>query len=179
MADAVRGCTAARALEPAGQMPMKRRIYTDTSAIGGCLDEEFRTPSLKLFERFRDGADTLVLSALTLAELENAPQGVLEVVQAVPRGSLEEVDFSSEAADLAREYISAGVIGAAHLEDAQHIALATVTRVDALVSWNFKHIVNLDRVRGYNAVNFRHGYILLEIRTPQEVLPYGREEEGI
>lgn len=158
---------------------MKRRIYTDTSAIGGCLDEEFRSPSLKLFERFRDGLDTLVLSALTLAELESAPPGVLAMVREVPRGSLEEVEFSSEAAELAREYISAGVIGAAHLADAQHIALATVTRVDALVSWNFKHIVNLDRVRGYNAVNFRHGYILLEIRTPQEVLRYGKEEEDI
>lgn len=120
-----------------------------------------------------------MLSALTLAELEGAPPRVLEIVQGVPRGGLEEVEFSSEAADLAKEYISAGVIGAAHLEDAQHIALATVSRVDALVSWNFKHIVNLDRVRGYNAVNFRHGYILLEIRTPQEVLRYGREEEGI
>ncbi len=156
---------------------MKRRIYTDTSAIGGCLDEEFRAPSLKLFERFHEGLDTLVLSALTLAELEGAPTRVLEVVQAIPRGSVEEVDFSSEAAELAKEYILAGVIGTAHIEDAQHIALATVSRVDALVSWNFKHIVNLDRVRGYNTVNFRHGYILLEIRTPQEVLRYGREEE--
>jgi hypothetical protein len=68
---------------------------------------------------------------------------------------------------------------AAHLEDARHIALATVSRVDALVSWNFKHIVNLDRVRGYNAVNFRFGYVLLEIRTTQEVLRYGQEEEGL
>lgn len=59
---------------------MKRRIYTDTSAIGGCLDEEFRTPSVRLFERFRDGLDTLVLSALTLTELENAPAAVLDVV---------------------------------------------------------------------------------------------------
>ncbi len=158
---------------------MKRRIYTDTSVIGGCLDEEFRGPSVRLFERFRDGLDTLVLSALTLAELEHAPPGVLEVLQEVPRASLDEVEFSSEAADLAQGYISAGVIGAAHLEDAQHIAIATVCRVDALVSWNFRHIVNLDRVRGYNAVNFRHGYILLEIRTPQEVLRYGREEEGV
>lgn len=47
------------------------------------------------------------------------------------------------------------------------------------MSWNFKHIVNLDRVRGYNAVNFRFGHILLEIRTPQEVLRYGRDQEGI
>ena len=54
--------------------------------------------------------------------------------------------------------------------DAQHIAIATISRVEVLVSWNFRHIVNLQRIRGYNAVNLRDGYPLLEIRTPQEVI---------
>lgn len=79
----------------------------------------------------------------------------------------------NEASALAEEYLTAGVIGSAHLEDARHIATATVQRVDVLVSWNFKHIVNLDRIRGYNSVNLRLGYALLEIRSPQEVLRYG------
>ena len=55
------------------------------------------------------------------------------------------------------------------LADAQHIAVATVARVDVLVSWNFRHIVNVDRIRGFNAVNLRVGYPLLEIRSPLEV----------
>jgi hypothetical protein len=55
--------------------------------------------------------------------------------------------------------------------DAEHIAVATVARVDVLVSWNFKHVVNLSRIQGYNSVNLRLGYPLLEIRTPLEVLP--------
>jgi hypothetical protein len=54
--------------------------------------------------------------------------------------------------------------------DALHIALATVARVDVLVSWNFKHIVNLTRIHAYNAVNLKRGYPLLEIRTPQEIV---------
>jgi hypothetical protein len=54
--------------------------------------------------------------------------------------------------------------------DAQHIAIATVARVDVLVSWNFRHIVNLQRIRGYNSVNLRMGYPMIEIRTPREVL---------
>lgn len=54
--------------------------------------------------------------------------------------------------------------------DAQHIAIATVGRVDVLVSWNFKHIVNLGRILGYNSVNLREGYPTIEIRTPREVL---------
>ena len=85
---------------------------------------------------------------------------------------LEEVTFNAEAAELAQEYLAAGVIGATYLEDAWHIATATVQHVDVLVSWNFKHIVNLDRIRGYNSVNLRLGYTFLEISSPQEVLRY-------
>jgi len=151
---------------------MRRRIYTDTSVVGGCLDEEFSLHSVQLFDRFRRGSDTLVVSDLTLAELEGAPSQVREVLQSVPDDMLEEVTFDAEASELAQEYLAAGVIGAAHLEDARHIATATVQHVDVLVSWNFKHIVNLDRIRGYNSVNLRLGYALLEIRSPQEVLRY-------
>ena len=88
---------------------------------------------------------------------------------------MEEVEFTEGARELAEQYITAGVIGAAKRVDAQHIATATVHRVDVLVSWNFKHIVNLERIRGYNSVNLRNGYPLLEIRTPQEVLSYGED----
>lgn len=151
---------------------MRRRIYTDTSVIGGCLDEEFNVYSIQLFDRFRAQLDILVLSDLTLAELQEAPPEVREILQRVPEEAREEVKSDARASELAREYLAAGVIGAAHLEDARHIATATIQRVDVLVSWNFKHIVNLDRIRGYNSVNLRLGYALLEIRSPQEVLRY-------
>jgi predicted nucleic acid-binding protein len=151
---------------------MKRRIYTDTSVVGGCLDEEFEAYSTQLFNRFRAGLDTLVLSDLTLAELAGAPSKVREVLQTVPEDLIEEVTFDAKASELAQQYLAAGVIGPPHLEDARHIATATVQRVDVLVSWNFKHIVNLDRIHGYNSVNLRLGYALLEIRSPMEVLRY-------
>lgn len=154
---------------------MKRRIYTDTSVIGGCLDEEFQQPSLELFSRFGSGEDILVLSELTLKELQRAPAEVNAVLSKVAQQYIENVDFISEARELAEQYIKARVIGAAKRVDAQHIATATVHRVDVLVSWNFKHIVNLDRIQGYNSVNLRNGYPLLEIRTPQEVLSYGED----
>ena len=54
--------------------------------------------------------------------------------------------------------------------DARHIALATVSHVNVLVSWNFRHIVNLWRIQAYNSVNLREGYSMLEIRTPREVV---------
>lgn len=151
---------------------MRRRIYTDTSVIGGCCDEEFREHSVRLFDRFRAGGDILVISDLTLAEIEPAPQDVRAVLATVPAEMMEEIRFTGEAADLAAMYLAANVIGAAHLEDARHIATATIHRVTVLVSWNFKHIVNLERIQGYNSVNLRLGYSLLEIRSPQEVLRY-------
>lgn len=150
------------------------RIYTDTSVIGGCLDEKFREPSLRLFDTFRTGGAVLVLSDLTLLELERAPEAVRAVLDRVPEASVEHIEFTEEAADLAERYIAERVVGAAMRLDAQHIATATVYRVDVLVSWNFKHIVNLPRIHGYNSVNLRLGYPLLEIRTPREVISYER-----
>lgn len=153
---------------------MRRRIYTDTSVIGGCLDEEFEEPSQQLFDRFRSGQDIVVISELTLLELEGAPNGVREVLERVPASYREDVEFTEAAADLAERYLQAEVVGRASRLDAQHIATATVHRADVLVSWNFKHVVNLNRIQGYNSVNLRQGYPLLEIRSPREVLSYDR-----
>jgi predicted nucleic acid-binding protein len=153
---------------------MRRRIYTDTSVIGGCLDEEFEEPSQQLFDRFRSGQDIVVISELTLLELEGAPNEVREVLERVPSSYREDVEFTEAAADLAERYLQAEVVGRASRLDAQHIATATVHRADVQVSWNFKHVVNLNRIQGYNSVNLRQGYPLLEIRSPREVLSYDR-----
>ena len=148
---------------------MKPRIYTDTSVLGGCEDEEFREPSRRLLEAFQRGELTLVLSELTIRELETAPEGVRMVLGRVPAQHTETLALSREAEEVAAAYIADGAIGARMRADALHIALATVARVDVLVSWNFKHIVNLKRIHAYNAVNLKRGYPLLEIRTPREV----------
>ncbi len=153
---------------------MKRRIYTDTSVIGGCLDAEFEEASKRLLNMFRRGELTMVVSTLTLAELQLAPTAVHEVFEDVPKAHTERLEMTAEAAALAQDYIDAGVIGPANIADAQHIAVATVNRVSLLVSWNFKHIVNLQRIQAYNSVNLRQGYPLLEIRTPMEVIDYGQ-----
>ncbi len=149
---------------------MKLRIYTDTSVLGGCEDDEFREPSRRLLEAFQRGKLTLVLSELTLRELETAPEGVRTVLVAVPSGHVETLVLSREAKELADAYIAEGAIGSRMRADALHIAMASVARVDVLVSWNFKHIVNLKRIHAYNAVNLKEGYPLLEIRTPREIL---------
>jgi hypothetical protein len=154
---------------------MKKRIYTDTSVIGGCFDEEFADASEQLLNTFKTGGAIIVVSDLTLVELQDAPARVRAMLEEIPLAYREDVELTEEAAILAERYITAGVVVASKRVDAQHIALATTCRVDVLVSWNFKHIVNLERIQGYNSVNLRLGYPLLEIRTPQEVLSYEEE----
>ena len=75
---------------------------------------------------------------------------------------------------MARNYISEGVVTEKHMADAQHIAIASVERVDVLVSWNFRQIVNLDRIHAFNSVNMKQGYPILEIRSPRDIV---HEEE--
>ena len=149
---------------------MKPRVYTDTSVLGGCEDEEFAEHSVRLMQDFVWGRRVLVLSSLTLQELVAAPAEVRRRLVAVPEEHIETLQLDAEAKDLAESYIAAGVLTDKMRADAQHIAIATVGRVDVLVSWNFKHIVNLHRIQGYNSVNLRMGYPMIEIRTPREVL---------
>lgn len=83
------------------------------------------------------------------------------------------MELSIEEKILAKAYLTEGITSEKNLADAQHIAIATVCRANVLVSWNFKHIVNLDKIHGYNSVNLKFGYPMIEIRTPIEVLEYG------
>jgi predicted nucleic acid-binding protein len=147
-------------------------VYVDASVVGGCEDQEFATDSLALWRRFVDGRYTLVLSAHTLRELEGAPEKVSAHLDEVPEFHQTLLPDSAEATDLAAAYIQHGILGPGSRADALHIALATTGRVDVLVSWNFRHIVNLGRIRLFNAVNLEQGYGVLEIRTPKEVLEY-------
>ena len=149
---------------------MRARIYVDASVIGGCEDEEFAEYSVRLMQCFARGDFVLVVSDLTVQELADAPHEVRKRLASVPEGQIETLQLDSEARELAEAYITAGVLTSKMGADAQHIAIATAARVDVLVSWNFKHIVNLQRIHGFNSVNLRSGYPILEIRTPREVL---------
>jgi hypothetical protein len=149
---------------------MKSRIYADTSVIGGYIDEEFQEVTKQLFEEFKLGSKILVLSDLTLKELELAPKPVRGIVNLVPEANKEYIFFNEEAEFLSLKYIEEKAVSEKYLLDAQHIALATINHLDVLVSWNFKHIVNLRRIQMYNSINLKYGYSLLEIRSPRELI---------
>ncbi len=151
---------------------MKQKIYIDTSVFGGYFDEEFSNQTIPLFERIKNEEFILLYSSITQGELENAPNYVKELVKSLKVDFTEYIDVSDEAIDLADEYISEKVVGLTSYADCLHIALATINRADYLVSWNFKHIVNIQRIIGYNAINIKNGYKQLEIRSPREFQKY-------
>ena len=155
---------------------MKQRVYIDTSVIGGCFDLEFKEWSNRLFDDFRAGKKIAVISDVTLDELSDAPQQVQDNFTTIPDDSLEILVANPESRELAEKYITEKAVSSKFYEDALHIAIATTNQVNVLASWNFKHIVNLDRIRMYNSVNLKNGFSILEIRTPREILKFNDDE---
>ncbi len=151
---------------------MKPRLYFDTSVFGGVYDEEFEKETKQLFEMVKQGEIVCVYSDLTVTELENAPKQVKDHFENVLNTNAEKVELTVDSKDLAAMYISERVVGATSLDDCLHIAMATMNRVDILVSWNFKHIVNVFRIRGYNSINIREGHRQLDIRSPKEIVSH-------
>ena len=149
---------------------MKPRLYFDTSVFGGIYDEEFEEISLLLFEKVKLGQIICVYSDLSVTELKNAPEKVRNYFLALPNEYTESVEVTEEAYILADKYLAEKVVGQTSVDDCRHIATATINKVDYLVSWNFKHIVNVFRIRGYNSVNLRSGYMQLDIRSPKEIV---------
>ena len=151
---------------------MKQKFYFDTSVFGGIYDKEFEEETLQLFERVKLGKIECMYSDLTETELLNAPENVRTYFKNLPRENTERVIVNAEIIELATKYIEEKVVGKTSFDDCLHIATATIYKADILVSWNFKHIVNVYRIRGYNSINLRMNYIPLEIRSPKEIIEY-------
>ncbi|MDE0104663.1 MAG: N-6 DNA methylase [Bryobacterales bacterium] len=165
-ADGLLGGLLARQMAPTHR---KLRVYADTSVISGCEDDGFREASRRLIDRCSRGELTLVVSGITTEELARAPQAVRDVLSLLNAEELEWIESTDDAESLAQRYIEDGVLTETSRADALHIAMATVAGVDVLVSWNFRHMVNLRRILAFNAVNRAMGHPSLEIRTPKEL----------
>jgi hypothetical protein len=148
----------------------KPRLYIDTSVFGGVFDIEFQRETELLFEMVKNGEIICVYSDLCELELENAPLTVKEHFLNIEKSTTEFVEITEEINHLAEQYVAEKVVGETSIDDCRHIACATINKVDFLVSWNFKHIVNVFRIRGYNSVNLKNGHIQLDIRSPKEII---------
>jgi len=151
---------------------MIKRIYIDTSVFGGYFDIEFSHDTIPFFEELVLKRIEIIVSETLELEIYRAPSFIIDFYESLD--NLKKVELTKEVEELAMKYIEEKVVGKTSLADCQHIALATINNVDVLASWNFKHIVNLERIRGYNSINIREGYKMIEIRTPKEIFYYGK-----
>lgn len=146
------------------------RLYLDTSVIGGYYDAEFSEWTKPLIEDILNGEHIAIISDITIMEIRDAPRSVNQLLEKLINSSSELVTSNEQTDKLASYYLKEGALTRKSIEDAQHIALATYNNVSAVVSWNFKHIVNMDRIRLFNSVNLKYGYGLIDIRSPREVI---------
>jgi predicted nucleic acid-binding protein len=146
------------------------RLYLDTSVFGGCFDDEFRDMTLPLFDEIEKGLHKIIISNITLEELYTAPQEVKTFIEEISDAYKEFAEIDDEVKNLANLYIAEGVVTEKYYYDSLHVAIATLNNVDLIISWNFKHMVNINRIRKYNAVNLKYNYRIIDIRTPKEVV---------
>jgi predicted nucleic acid-binding protein len=111
----------------------------------------------------------LLMSDIIVSELINAPQSVKDILLSIPQRVIEVVKITAEVLQLRNAYINEGVVTSKSINDATHVAAATIARAAAIISWNFKHIVRLDKMKGYNQINLLNGYGILTIISPLEV----------
>jgi predicted nucleic acid-binding protein len=149
---------------------MKDALYLDTSVIGGYFDAEWLADTRELFSQARVGKWRLMTSIVAERELEEAPENVRQLFSDTFRSAGELLMATEEAEDLAEEYLRAGVVSQKYADDALHVAICTTHSIPYLVSWNFRHLVNVRREAGFNAVNLLQGYLSLRIVNPTQLI---------
>ena len=145
------------------------KVYADTSVFGGVFDPEFSEPSKKFFNEVDAGRFVLVTSAIVEAEIEPAPENVRMFFTKYAEKA--DIAIPNQATlELQMGYVNSEVVTEKSLDDALHVATATISGCDLIVSWNFKHIVHFDKIPRYNAVNVLKGYRQIGIYSPLEVI---------
>lgn len=156
----------------------KLKVYLDTSVISYLKQED--TPdkmqdTLTLWEMFKDKKYEVYLSKLTLKEVFQCPEPKRQILL----NYLEQIDYvevsaSEESLVLAEKIIDMGILRPKSFDDCQHIALAIISNCDCIISWNFKHIVNIKTIHGVRAITNLEGYKTIDILNPSVLL----ESEG-
>ena len=153
------------------------KVFLDSSVFGGYFDKEFAEITRKLFQYMKQNHVKICVSQGVLGEIDSAPAKVQELLNEIPVDLLVIIPDSDEIKKLRDAYILQHVLGVGSIQDAGHIASATVARVDMIVSWNFRHIVNFQKIRGFNGVNLLMGYGTIDIYSPREVVSDEGKEE--
>ena len=153
-------------------------LYLDTSVIGGYFDDEWKEATQELW-RLRDaGRFHFQTSIIAFDEITQAPDEVRELFHRTFADPPSLLMVTEEMEELAEAYLAASVVSPKYTDDARHVAVVSVLRLDFLVSWNFKHLVNVQREAGFNAVNLLQGYPPVRIINPLQLI-YGNTTESV
>ena len=149
----------------------KTKLYLDTSVPSFLFADdspEKREVTLQFWDILKLGLYDILISDILLTEISRSetpsPQELEDKLSEIV---LEVVSVNEDVFSLAQKYVDEGIIPQTYRDDALHIALATYNEADALISWNFKHMVKLKTIRGVNGINRMLGLKELEILTPQ------------
>ena len=152
----------------------KLKVYLDTSVVSYLSQDdvpEKMADTQKLWEMFRQGKYDVFFSTVTLKEISDCPEPkrrlLLEQIRQI-KYTLIQIDDSME--DVAKQIIDMQILTPKSYDDCQHIAAAVMTGCDCIISWNFKHIVNIKTIRGVRAVTNLRGYKPIEIVNPSVLL---------
>ncbi len=155
----------------------KLKIYLDTSVISHLQADDVPDKMAitnDLWKQIQTGSYKACISEMVLQELSNCyeekRQYLLEKIADI---DFEFYEIGNEVNELAQKYIQAGAFTDKHLEDALHVACASVNTCNVVVSWNFKHIVKLTAMLLVNGVNRQEGYMELEIVSPEVIVEEG------
>ena len=152
----------------------KIKVYVDTSVIGGCFDEEFSKYSNMLVDKFKKRLFIPIVSETVDKEIKNSPDLVEKKYNEILTYNAIYLNITDEVDNLVLEYLNKKIVTKKYEGDCYHIALATINKIDILVSWNFKHIVNNQKIMLFNFVNKSLNYSEIIINDPSDFLGYGK-----
>jgi len=152
----------------------KLKLYLDTSVWNFFFADdapEKRDVTKEFFDLIQKGCYEVYISDVVLDEIRDAPETKKDqLLGLVEKCNPIEIGVTNEAKDLAAKYIEKKIVPEKKENDALHAAIATVNEVDAIVSWNYRHLANLRKTELFNAANLEEGYLKrIEIVTPVEV----------
>lgn len=156
----------------------KLKVYLDTSVISYLSQEdapERMKDTLELWKDFMNGKYDIYLSQVTLDEIEKCSEPKRNVLyDYLSDVEYTKLEINAEILELAQKIIDMGILTPKSYDDCQHIAAAVVNACDCIISWNFKHIVNIKTIRGVRAITNLEGYKGIDIINPSVLL----ESEG-
>ena len=149
------------------------KLYLETSVWSYLLADHLpdkQAATRELIDQKR-AVHEFFVSALVIEELsrtrdEDRRGKLLQAIQEAEPMNLPPVP---EVVEISGKILDLGILTERSQNDAIHIAFAIVHGMDAVVSWDTRHIVRLKTKRGISAVCRLFGYREVEVVTPEEV----------